>query len=527
MTLQQGLVIDRLHAGLFRQVDVASLVFFRITFGCVMLWEIQRYFDNRWIQRYWIDPDYNFPYAFFEWVRPWPGDGMYLHFYVMGALAVCIAVGLAYRLSATLFFLAFTYQFLLEQARYLNHFYLVILLAFLVIFVPAHRAYSLDAWIRPRLRTTTIPAWPYVLLAGQMGLVYTFGGVAKLNLDWLRGEPLRDWLARSTDFPLLGQWFTEEWLVFLFAYSALLLDLLSIPLLLWNRTRLPMFALLVCFHYMNDQLFSIEIFPWFAIAATTLFFRPDWPRRVIAGLWEKPRDWPVAATWAGAVALAAVAFRARGAFEPVPILVGATAGALLSRTFMFPPTHGPTRRVAKGDQTAPLATDADRGARVWIAAAVCVWFALQTMIPLRHFLIPGNASWTEGGHNFSWHMKLLDKAGRVDFEVTDRSDGSTWLVDPRDYLTSWQYRKMSTRPHMIHLFAQHLADEMADVGHQDVEVRARAEASLNGRKWQGLIDPTVDLSREPFRFGADPWILPLEEPLLPRPRTDDVDRAGR
>ena len=156
-------VFSRASATLFRPVDIASLVFFRVAFGLVMLWEVYRYFDHGWISRYWIEPAWNFPYDFFEWVRPWPGDGMYVHFYVMGALALCITVGFLYRLSAALFFLAFAYMFLLEQARYLNHFYLVALVSFLMIFVPAHRVWSVDAWLRPRLRSHTIPAWPVVL----------------------------------------------------------------------------------------------------------------------------------------------------------------------------------------------------------------------------------------------------------------------------------------------------------------------------------------------------------------------------
>jgi hypothetical protein len=512
--------LEHLEDLLFRRVDVASLVFFRVAFGLVLLWEVKRYLGRGWIARYWIEPRYNFPYEFFEWVRPWPGDGMYVHFYVMAVLALFITIGFLYRLSAALFFVAFVYMFLLEQARYLNHFYLVALVSFLLIFVPAHHACSVDARIWPGLRRRAVPAWPVVLLAGQIGLVYFFGAVAKMNPDWLRGEPIRSWLAERTDFPVIGAWFTEGWMVYLFAYSGLLLDLLAVPFLVWRRTRPFMFALLLLFHYTNDRLFSIGIFPWFAIAATTLFFAPDWPRRLIGGLRER-LDRRATLAWAGALAMAAIAIRYRDELELVPVSVGATAGALLGWTLASPPQE-PAAPMPPGAATyrrQPLDTTSHDAAAVplgrgrWTVAFVCVWFAIQVAIPLRHFAIPGNASWTEEGRNFSWHMKLRSKSGDVRFSVVDRTDGSSRIVDPRDYLEDWQYDEMSGSPQMIRLFARHLAAEIAKNGSPAVEVRAAANISLNGRQPQPLIDPDIDLSREPFSFGPALWILPLTEPL--------------
>ncbi len=80
----------------------------------------------------------------------------------------------AYRrvaVRAALFFVAFTYVFLLEKAKYLNHLYLFSLIAFLMISVSAHRSASLDAWLRPRNRSETAPAWALWPLRAQMGLL--------------------------------------------------------------------------------------------------------------------------------------------------------------------------------------------------------------------------------------------------------------------------------------------------------------------------------------------------------------------
>src|SRR5690606_11851563 len=145
--------------------------------------------------------------------------------------------------SALLFFLGISYVFLLEQACYLNHVYLIALLAFLMIFVPAHRAGSVHAWLRPWRRAEVAPACALWLLRAQVGIPYFYAGVAKLNPDWLRGEPLRMWLRDSVDLPVLGPLLVEEWVVYTFAYGGLLFDLLIVPALLWRRTRAPAFLL--------------------------------------------------------------------------------------------------------------------------------------------------------------------------------------------------------------------------------------------------------------------------------------------
>ena len=67
-------------------VDGASLAFFRIAFGAVLLWEVWRYFTHGWIDFYWVEPQFHFSYWGFEWIKPWPGIGMDLHWAALGAL---------------------------------------------------------------------------------------------------------------------------------------------------------------------------------------------------------------------------------------------------------------------------------------------------------------------------------------------------------------------------------------------------------------------------------------------------------
>src|SRR5258706_13336451 len=142
-----------------RPVSIGSLVFFRVSFGIIMLWETIRYLRNDWVREYWIRPEFHFTYEFFGWLKPWPGDWMIVHFYALGILAAMITLGLSYRIATALFFLGFTYVFLLEQASYWNHMYLIALVSFLMMFVPANRAFSLDARLRKGSARTTIAAW--------------------------------------------------------------------------------------------------------------------------------------------------------------------------------------------------------------------------------------------------------------------------------------------------------------------------------------------------------------------------------
>ena len=102
-------LLNETRKNMFRSVDASSLVVFRIGFGLIMLWEVWRYWSNDWIAKYYIDPDFNFKYFGFEWVQAWPGDWMYVHYAVVAVLALFITIGLFYRLSTHLFFIAFSY----------------------------------------------------------------------------------------------------------------------------------------------------------------------------------------------------------------------------------------------------------------------------------------------------------------------------------------------------------------------------------------------------------------------------------
>ena len=425
------------------------MAFFRIGFGLVLVYETYRFFTGGWIPDYFAEADFRFKYYGFGWVQPLPGSWPWVECGLFGIVAFLFAIGLAYRWMAVLLCLLFTHFFLIEKTRYLNHFYLVLLLLFLMIFVPAHREWSLDA--RRWKRRIAAPAWSLGILRFQIGLVYLYAAVAKMNVDWLRAAPVTRWVQdpEKRSHMLVGPLLDLPGSAWVIAYGGLLVDLLAWPLLTWRVTRPWMYVILVCFHLLNNLLFSIGIFPWTMIIATTIFFEPDWPRRFLRG----------------------------------------------ARSLLDPPRPARSRRR-------------------WIVAGLTLYIAYQVLVPLRHFLYPGRVSWNEEGHNFAWHMKLRSKSAEVTFLAVDPDTGDHRIIDPRVELTERQYDKMSGRPDLILQYAHHLAQRLAaEREGARVEIRATALCSLNGRKHQLLLDPAVDLARQRRGLQYYSWILPLEEPL--------------
>jgi vitamin K-dependent gamma-carboxylase len=441
----------------FAPVDIASLVFFRITFGLLMAWEVCRYFRNESIFHYWVEPRFLFKYYGFSWVHPWPGQLLYIHWAALGVLGLFVALGFFYRISALLMFLSYAYFFLLDEARYVNHTYLICLYCFLFAIIPAHRAFSIDVRMRPSLRSNTAPAWSLWLLRFQIAVVYIFAGLVKLSPDWLRGEPMRYELAHATRAPIVGKFFGDEWAVYAVSYGGLLFDLLIVPLLLWRRTRVAAFCAVVIFHLTNALWAGIGMFPWLAIAASALFFAPDWPRKILAKLElarppKPPRDWKV----------------------PSPLRRGIILGGL------------------------------------------AIYAAIQIFLPLRHLLWRGGTEWTWAEHRFSWRMFLWTYASAANFYVTDPNTGENAPVDIFNFLTPRQAPQMGYLPDLPLQFAHYLVAIAPKSGPRPLQVRARIYVSINGRKPVLYIDPIVDLAAEQRTFGRPKWLLRNDEPLPPK-----------
>jgi len=436
--------VRELRRRLDAPIDPASIALYRIAFGTLMAVSSIRYLAMGWVERSYVAPRYFFHFHGFEWVEPLPEPGMSATYVVLAILASLVAVGLFYRFATAAFFLLFTYVELIDVTNYLNHYYLVSLLALLLVFVPANAAFSLDArfgWARPAGR---VAARSLYLLRFQVAVVYIGAALAKVEPDWLlHGQPLAIWMRSHAEMPIIGPLFRSSVVTLAMSWAGFLNDLLAVPLLLNRRTRPYAFAMIAVFHGATNMFFNIGIFPILMPINATLFFDPDWPRRFLPSR-----------------------FRA----SPVP-------GS--------PP----------------------RANRFLVALAV-VHCVLQVALPLRTHLYPGSVLWHEQGMRFSWRVMLRRKTGSTTYLVRLPSLGRVFYVNPRKYLTDVQDQEFATQPDMILALAHYIAEDYRLRGHPDVEVRADSLVSLNGRAPARLIDPTVDLAKVEDGFGRATYILP-------------------
>jgi len=435
-------------------VDGASLAVFRILFGLLMFGGSIRFLWNGWVDRFFVQPNFYFHYWGFSWVEVLSPPLMHAAFVGLAIAALFIALGLFYRVATVSFFLLFTYVELIDVTNYLNHYYLVSLFSFLLIFTPLHRQWSLDARFRKSLREQVMPRWALWIFRFQVAVVYVYAGLAKCTSDWIfHAQPLSIWLAARTETPLIGAFLDETWVAFAMSWVGCFYDL-TIPLWLSiRRTRPYAFAVLLAFHFMTHVFFAIGLFPLIMTIAATLFFAPEWPRRWI-----------------------------RGSVV----------------------TEGPEPRVAESRSPCTARTK-------WIGVGLAVYVLLQVALPLRTFAYGGNVLWHEQGMRWSWRVMCREKNGSVTYRVRRRGTDQDRYVYPSRYLTAHQEREMSGQPDLILQLAHHIHLDLERDGYGDFEVRVDALVSLNGRAPLPLIDPDVDLTQEHDGVVPAHWILPAPE----------------
>ncbi len=432
-------LVDRAMA----PVSADSTAVFRIGFGLVVAVGSVRFLVKGWVDTLYLEPVNHLTYRGFGWVEPLPAPFMQLLVSVLAMLGLCIAVGYRHRWSTGLFLAGFAYTELIESSLYLNHYWFVTVTAALLLILPVQHRWSLDAHagrVTPALSVPAIVVWA---LRGQLAVVYLFAGLAKLNPDWLlRAQPMRLWLADRTDTAIVGPLLDEAIVAFAASWAGAAFDCTIVGFLLWPRSRPLAYAILVGFHLATGSLFAIGVFPWLMVLATLVFFPTDWPSRVLRRVGQPPRG-PTS-----------VEPRADGGLA-APVLSGLAVGGLVL-----------------------LAT-------------------IQVVVPLRHYAADGNVRWNEDGYYLSWRVMLTEKAGHVDFHITDPSTGRTWHGGPELVLTDWQAGHASTRPDLIHATAHLIADHFDPSGRDGLEVRADAWVSMNGRAAARLLDPTLDLAAHP------------------------------
>jgi vitamin K-dependent gamma-carboxylase len=439
-------------------VHASGVVFFRIAYGLIVAVGALRFLAEGWVDAFFVKPTFFFTFDFASWVEVGPPWLMTATVVALAVLGFMVALGLFYRFSIVALVILFTYLELTDVTHYLNHYYQLILLGTLLCFMPVHRFGSLDAKFRPSIRCAEVKVWMVYLLRFQVGIVYVFAAFAKLNSDWLiHAQPLNIWLLARTDTPIIGPLLGSFDVALAFSWLGFLNDLLAVPALLWRRSRPWAYGILLCFHVTTGLLFNIGLFPVIMIATAPIFFRPDWPRSVLNALKRRTR-------------------RDRSEENP--------SGSSVPTVRSNPLGH-------------------------MGLVLVAIWCVVQVAIPLRALAYAGPVNWHEQGMRFSWRVMVRKKSGAVTYRVRSRERPRDRLVFPSRYLTAAQEREMAGQPDLIVQLAHHIAADFRAQGLHDVEVRADAMVSWNGRPARRLIDLSADLTKVHISFFKDAeWILP-------------------
>ncbi|MDW7695904.1 HTTM domain-containing protein [Flammeovirgaceae bacterium SG7u.111] len=437
----------------------APLAVFRVFFGVMMFLSVVRFWANGWIEKLYIQPKFFFSYYGFEFIKPL-GNYTYILFIVSGISALAIALGYRYKAAIITFFLSFTYIELMDKTTYLNHYYFISILSFLLIFLPANAYFSLDARRNKKLAFQYVPRWTIDSLKLLIGIVYFYAGLAKLNSDWLfSAMPLKIWLPSRYDLPLLGDFLHQEWLIFAFSWSGAIYDLCIPFLLLWKRTRLIAFAFVVIFHVLTRLLFPIGMFPFIMIVSALIFFDAKLHEQLLS-------------------TLAKLLKTSKSNFDNQRKLI--TNSAVANKLKM---------------------------------AVLALFFLFQIAFPFRHLAYPGELFWTEEGFRFSWRVMLIEKVGYAQFKVVDGVKKESFHVDNSDFLSSFQEKQMSTQSDFMLQYAHFLKEHFESQGHQQVEIYVESYVALNGRRSQPFIDSSVNLAAQKESFKHKQWILPFQDEI--------------
>ena len=447
-------MIKTISKYLDKESNPYPLAVYRIGFGLLVMFSIVRFWYNGWIESLYLEPDFHFSFLGFSWVKPL-GIYTYFIFIICFISALFVMLGYKYRIAIITLFLSFTYIELMDKTTYLNHYYLVSSLSFLMIFLPCASYFSLDS-----TNNRKVPKWTIDSLKLMLLIVYLYAGLAKINSDWLiNAQPLKIWLKTKYTIPIIGETLLQNnYTYYLFSWGGMLYDIFIPFLLLYRRTRFFAFIMVIVFHVLTRILFpAIGMFPMIMIFSCIIFFDNSTHKKIL-DLLKK-------------------IFNRQNRLKEV----------------FSPYIHKYNRKL--------------------IPLFVSVFFLWQVLIPLRSFSYPGELFWTEQGYRFSWRVMLIEKAGYTTFKVVDNSSGNSELVDNSLYLTKFQEKQMSFQPDMIIEYAHYIGDTYKKKGFKDVSVYAESYVTLNGRPSQRFIDPEVDLYNEKINFKNKKWILPFKDEI--------------
>lgn len=259
---------------LYKPIDNAPLIIFRIFFGLLLAIESFGAILTGWVKRVFIDTEFTFSHIGFEWLQALPGNGMYFYYAAMGICGLMVMLGYKYRLSLILFTILWTSVYLMQKSSYNNHYYLLILISLIMIFMPANQYASLDAKKNPVIKSLSMPQWCSWVMLLQISIMYFFAAIAKFYPDWFNGN-FTKLLFVHNNYPFVQPILNQHWFHLFIAYSGIAFDFLIIPLFLYYKTRNIAFISALFFHLFNSIILQIGIFPFFALSFIVFCYPPE------------------------------------------------------------------------------------------------------------------------------------------------------------------------------------------------------------------------------------------------------------
>ncbi len=432
-------------------VPVAPLITFRILFGSIMLLSTIRFWLNGWITTQYVTPKYHFTFMGFNWVQPLNSMGMHLVFIGIALSALAIALGFWYRFAIVTFFLLFTYVELIDVTYYLNHYYFISVVSFIMIWLPAGRFFAIDVKLNPATRITEVPKWMVGSIRLQLAIVYIFAGLAKLNPDWLlAAQPMKIWLPTKSHLPLIGNLMYKAWMAYFFSWFGALYDLFIVFFLLNRKTRFVAYLAVLAFHIATAIFFpAIGMFPYIMVLSTLIYFSGNFHLKLLGFFYASVENFK-------------------------------------SKHIFYQPAF-------------------KKGMLTFFA----LFFLLQIIIPFRYLAYPGPLFWTEEGYRFSWRVMLMEKVGTATFYVRDKTTKQTFEINNADFLSAQQEKMMATQADLILRYAHYLKQIYTQKGIKEPEVYAQVYVTLNGSRSAGFVDSSVDLASQDLSFKHYKWILPF------------------
>ena len=452
-------MIFNLKTYLSKNYSASPLIIFRIGFGFMMLYSIIRFWSKDWINTLYLQPKFHFTYYGFEWVKPL-GNLTYLLFFICGLSALFVALGFKYRVAIITFFLSFTYIELMDKTTYLNHYYFISILSFLLIFLPANSSFSIDSYLKKKTYRL-VPKWSIDAVKLLVSIVYVYAGLTKINSDWLfKAMPLKIWLPSKYDLPFIGETLMQQnWFHYAMSWSGMIYDLIIPFLLFYKKTRWFAFGLVVFFHVFTGILFPIGMFPYVMIVSSLIFFEAGFHHKIILFL-----------------------KRILNYFFKLKQKI------VVKEIYNF------------------------KHQKITIIV-LSLFFIVQLVFPFRYALYPNELFWTEEGYRFSWRVMLMEKMGYANFKITNSKTGIFFYVDNQDFLTPLQEKQMSFQPDFILEYAHFLGDHFKSKGHKNIQVFVESYVALNGRLSQPFINKNIDLYQQKETFNPKEWILPFNDEI--------------